>query len=48
MKVKCFCWNCDTEFAVNYQGGDPIKFCPICGEELELDDEDTVVEDVSE
>ena len=38
-RVNCYCYECDTEFKVSFPGGDTIKFCPICGTELEIDDE---------
>jgi rRNA maturation endonuclease Nob1 len=45
MKLKIFCWECDTEFKVTYPGGDPLHYCPCCGTELEVDDEDEEAEE---
>lgn len=45
MKIAAYCFECDNEFKVTYSGADPIKFCPICGEELTVDDEDELEEE---
>ena len=44
MKKHCYCFACEAEFRVLYEGDDPIKFCPLCGESLE--DADTDIEEL--
>jgi len=44
MKIKIFCWKCDTEFSVSYQGDEPLHHCPLCGADLEVNDEDVTQE----
>lgn len=35
------CYECDAEFSVNAESEDAlVSFCPYCGSELELDEQD--------
>lgn len=38
MKREHECAACDNYFVVSFKGGDLVKFCPFCGEELNPDD----------
>ena len=50
MKLKITCFECDSEYQLDYQQGclsDDIKYCIVCGSEIEteIDDEETELED---
>jgi len=32
------CFSCDTHFTIKTESGEPVKFCPFCGEDLEIED----------
>ena len=35
-KKQIFCDSCEAEFTISYKGDLEIKFCPMCGDELDL------------
>jgi len=40
MKLKITCFECDSEYQINYQQGclsDDIKYCIVCGSEIEIE-----------
>lgn len=45
MKKTCYCFVCETEFKVVYEGNDPLEFCPFCGKDLEDNDTDELFEE---
>jgi hypothetical protein len=50
MKLKITCFECDSEYQIEYQQGclsDDIKYCIVCGSEIEteIEDEETEIED---
>jgi len=34
------CEDCGNTFTVEYEGKDPIVYCPFCGDEIELIEDD--------
>lgn len=50
MKLKITCFECDSEYQIDYQQGclsDDIKYCIVCSSEIEIevDDEDELDDD---
>jgi predicted RNA-binding Zn-ribbon protein involved in translation (DUF1610 family) len=44
---ELFCTSCDAEFTVKHSMGQPITYCPFCGEEIQEEDGNTLEEEVS-
>lgn len=37
---RVYCYSCEAEFKVVYDGTEPLKTCVFCGESLEDDESD--------
>lgn len=35
-----YCENCDSEFKVITDELDPVQFCPLCGEEIQQEEDE--------
>lgn len=45
MKTKIICFECDSEYYIDYQQGclaDDIKYCIICSSEIELEENEEI------
>jgi rRNA maturation endonuclease Nob1 len=34
------CQECETDFSIQQSGFDPVSFCPFCGVEIEVEEDD--------
>ena len=46
-KKEYSCFECDNNYTVKTQSPDPIKWCPFCGAEINLDDGNEYDDDAS-
>jgi ribosomal protein S27E len=45
MRREHQCLECDNFFVISYKSGDPIVYCPFCGEALEIAESNDFAED---
>lgn len=46
MKKEIECSVCDNYFVIRFKSGDPVAFCPFCGDEINPDDGNDYEDDV--
>ena len=44
-KKTCFCFNCESEYKIVYEGEEQLNFCPFCGASTEDADTDLEKDD---
>lgn len=45
MKAKFYCYSCEVEFTIKSDSEEGVKYCPFCGEEIDMLDADNEDED---